>query len=147
MTNTIVICLIISVIDGDTMKARCDDNPVTIRLAEIDAPEKNQEFGIQSKKSLSDLCLDKKAYVVKKTRDRYKRIIAYVNCAGVDANTEQVKRGMAWAFDRYITDHGLYKIQNNAQSNNIGLWTKPSPTSPWQWREKERYKNKTNLSN
>lgn len=135
MLNTIAICLIITISDGDTMKANCDNNQVTIRLAEIDAPEKKQAFGLKSKQSLSDLCLGKNAQIVEQTRDRYKRIVARVNCSGTDANSEQVRRGMAWVFDRYVNDHNLYKLEDNARSSRTGLWTDPSPIPPWEWRK------------
>ena len=38
----LLICLIVGVTDGDTLTARCDQQTVKIRLAEIDAPEKAQ---------------------------------------------------------------------------------------------------------
>ncbi|HEX2474397.1 MAG TPA: hypothetical protein VHK01_06620 [Lacipirellulaceae bacterium] len=28
-----------------------------------------------------------------------------------DANAEQVRRGMAWVFDRYVNDRSLYPLQ------------------------------------
>lgn len=67
-----------------------------IRLAEIDAPEEHQPFGTKSKQSLSDLCFGKDAEVSPRVKDRYQRIVARVKCGGVDANAEQVNRGMAW---------------------------------------------------
>lgn len=45
--------------DGDTLKILKDGREVSIRLAGIDAPEKNQAFGQRSKESLSDLCWGK----------------------------------------------------------------------------------------
>jgi endonuclease YncB( thermonuclease family) len=35
-------------------------------------------------------------------KDRNGRIIGSVTCAGIDANVEQVRQGLAWAFKRYI---------------------------------------------
>lgn len=58
-------CLVIGVTDGDTLKVRCEADPVpqnlTLRLAEIDAPESRQAFGNRSKQSLSWLCLRQSA--------------------------------------------------------------------------------------
>lgn len=31
-------------------------------------------------------------------------------CSGIDANAEQVRRGMAWVFDRYVKDRSLYSL-------------------------------------
>lgn len=138
MITATLICLIIAITDGDTLKADCNSKQVTIRLAEIDAPEKKQAFYFESRQSLSDLCLDKKARITTQTKDRYGRIIARVNCSGTDANAEQVKRGMAWVYDRYVTDRNLYNLQSNTRASKLGLWSEPSPVPPWDWRKLKR---------
>ncbi len=47
------------VIDGDTIWVRSDSTTIKVRLSYIDAPELKQIFGIQSKKYLTSLVLDK----------------------------------------------------------------------------------------
>ena len=113
---------VIAVADGDTITVLRDKEQVKIRLVEIDAPEKGQAFGNKSKQSLSDLCFDKTATLADKGKDRYGRTLARVYCDDVDANVEQVRRGMAWAYDRYVTDRGLYLIQDEAKAAKRGLW-------------------------
>ena len=48
-----LICLVVAITDGDTLKVRCGQQgayeQVTIRMAEIDSPEKKQAFGTRSK--------------------------------------------------------------------------------------------------
>lgn len=128
-------CKVVGIADGDTITALCSGNDrVKIRLAEIDAPEKAQAFGARSKQSLSDLCFGKPAEIVPKTKDRYGRTVARVICAGADANAEQVRRGMAWVYDRYVTDRSLYALQTSAKDSRRGLWSDPDPTPPWEWR-------------
>ena len=108
--------------DGDTLTVLThDQQEVKIRLAEIDAPEKHQAFGTRSKQSLSDLCFGKQAEVNPKVKDRYKRTVARVKCSGVDVNTEQLNRGMAWVYPRYAKDHNLYIIQREAKADQRGL--------------------------
>ncbi len=34
---------------------------------------------------------------------------------------EQVKRGMAWAYNRYVKDHNLYLLQREAKVAKRGL--------------------------
>lgn len=80
MLPATVVCLIIAISDGDTMKANCNNEQVTIRLAEIDSPEKRQAFNQEAKQSLSDQCFDKKAKITAQTKDRYGRLIALVSC-------------------------------------------------------------------
>lgn len=69
---------VISIADGDTMTVLVDKTPVKLRLADIDAPEKNQPFGQRSKQSLSNLCWGKNAEYVTQAIDKYKRIVALV---------------------------------------------------------------------
>ncbi|WP_340137708.1 thermonuclease family protein [Aeromonas veronii] len=122
---------VVGVADGDTLTLLHAQTPVRIRLAEIDAPEKAQPFGQRSKQSLSDLCYGKEALVVVSAQDRYGRSIGRVWCAGTDANAEQVRRGMAWVYDRYATDKTLYSLQDAARQARNGLWADPAPVRPW----------------
>lgn len=125
---------VVGVADGDTLTLLHAQTPVRIRLAEIDAPEKAQPFGQRSKQSLSDLCYGKEAQVAVSAQDRYGRSIGRVWCAGTDANAEQVRRGMAWVYDRYATDKTLYSLQDAARQARNGLWADPAPVRPWEWR-------------
>ena len=128
----------VAVADGDTITVLREREQVKVRLVEIDAPEKAQAFGNRSKQSLSDLCFNKTARLDDKGKDRYGRTLARVYCDGADANAEQVRRGMAWVYDRYVTDRGLYSIQDEARAAKRGLWADNSPVPPWEWRRKKR---------
>ncbi|WP_424195492.1 thermonuclease family protein [Ampullimonas aquatilis] len=132
--HSILICLIVSISDGDTISARCDDQTIKIRLSEIDAPEKGQPFGQKSKQNLSDICFQQQAEIKTLTMDRYGRTVARVICNGTDANAQQVQSGMAWAFTKYLKDPKIKEYELTAKNNNIGLWSDPSPTPPWEWR-------------
>ena len=128
---------VVAVADGDTLTILdASRQQHRIRLAEIDAPEKRQPFGQRSKQSLSDLCYGRDAAIEDGRRDRYGRTIGRVSCAGIDANAEQVRRGMAWVFDRYATDRSLYAIQDEARAARRGLWSDPAPVPPWEYRAK-----------
>lgn len=109
-------CLVIGIADGDTLTALCNNHEqVKIRLAEIDAPEKAQPFGQRSKQSLAEMCFNKSADIHVQTTDRYHRSVARVICNGVDANVEQVKRGMVWVYDQYVRDRMFYILQEEAR--------------------------------
>lgn len=125
---------VVEVTDGDTLTVLVGKQQIKVRLVEIDAPEGGQAFGNRSKQSLSEICFGKTAVLIDKGTDRFERMLARVECDRVDANEEQVRRGMAWVYDQYVTDHGLYAIQDNAKSKKLGLWTDPKPTPPWEWR-------------
>jgi len=139
MLSALFLATVIGMSDGDTLTVLKENKQqVKIRLAEIDAPEKRQPFGAKSKQSLSDLCFGKKAEIKPRVKDRYGRTVARVSCDGVDANAEQVNRGMAWVYRQYAKDHNLFILQHEARRFKRGLWSEPSPTPPWEWRKKLR---------
>ena len=98
---------VIGVSDGDTLTLLVDRRTIKIRLTEIDAPELKQAFGTRARQSLGELCGRHYATVQSSGKDRYGRVLGRVDCGGVDANAEQVRRGMAWVYDRYATDRPL----------------------------------------
>lgn len=129
---------VVSITDGDTLTVLVDRQPAKVRLVEIDAPEKAQAFGNRSKQSLSDMCFDKEAQIQDKGKDRYGRTLGRVHCEGVDANAEQIRQGMAWVYDKYVTDHSLYRVQDEAKAAKRGLWFDSNPMPPWEWRHRPK---------
>jgi endonuclease YncB( thermonuclease family) len=129
---------VIGIVEGDTLTVAVDSKQVRVRLAEIDAPETKQPFGNRSKKSLSDLCFWVEAELTIRGKDQYGRKLARVVCNGVDANAEQVKRGMAWVFDKYAKDPVLFKLQDEARTEKRGLWSDKNSIPPWEWRKTHR---------
>lgn len=128
---------VVAVSDGDTITVRPDGGEqLRVRVAEIDAPESRQPFGAASKRSLSDLCFNVRAEIRPQKTDRYGRTVARVTCRGQDASAHQVRSGMAWVFDRYVTNRSLYQLQDEARSTGLGLWSEPAPVPPWEWRRK-----------
>ena len=109
-----------------------------VRLAEIDAPEKAQPFGARSKAHLASLCFGRTAQLRAQTLDRYGRTVARVWCDGVDANAEQVRVGLAWAYERYLKDERLRVAQEAAREAQRGLWADAEPVAPWEWRRVRR---------
>ena len=129
---------VVRVSDGDTLTLLVDRKQIKVRLTEIDAPETHQAFGQRSRQSLAEMCATQPATVRSSGKDRYGRVLGRVECKGVDANTEQVRRGMAWVYDRYVTDRSLYALQNEARAAHLGLWTDKAPTAPWVWRAQHK---------
>ncbi len=129
---------VVSVHDGDTLTVLVDRRQVKVRLAEIDAPELGQTFGRRSRESLTEMCAGKNARIDDRGKDRFGRTLGLVGCAGVDANAAQVRRGMAWVYDRYVRDRGLYAVQDEARKERRGLWADLHPVAPWEWRQTKR---------
>lgn len=139
-----LLCLVIGISDGDTLKVRCEqqlEQPAqtfTLRLAEIDAPEKGQAFGTRSRANLALLCFGQMATVSMKERDRYGRSVARVTCGSTDANEAQVEAGMAWAYTKYLTDPAILRREVEARAAGRGLWSDVAPVPPWTWRKEHR---------
>lgn len=138
MLLTVFFAAVIGISDGDTLTVLHEQQQIKVRLAEIDAPEKTQAFGARSKQSLSDMCFGKTAEVSPQARDRYGRTVARVRCDGIDANAEQVRRGMAWVYTKYSHDTAFPLLEQEAKESRRGLWADPAPVPPWEWRHNKR---------
>lgn len=125
---------VVSIHDGDTLTVLAE-REIKVRLAEIDAPELRQAFGERARESLADLCLGKSAQVRVVTRETGGLARAHVTCDELDANAEQVRRGMAWVYKRHVKSTSpLYFLEDQAQRAREGLWSDASPAPPWRWR-------------
>ncbi|QNL51901.1 thermonuclease family protein [Olivibacter sp. SDN3] len=132
---------VIRVIDGDTMEVLYEGNPIKVRLAHIDCPEKraSQPFGNAAKEALSALCFGQEVEVYSDSYDRYGRLIAVVrNNKNQNINQEMLRLGMAWHFKRYSSDSIYAQIESEARQQKIGLWKDPNPIPPWDWRKPKK---------
>lgn len=133
---------VVGIADGDTITVLDNTNTqFKIRLAGIDAPEKKQDFGNASKKSLSDLVYDQQVIIDWTKQDRYGRIVGKVILDNVDINLEQIRKGMAWFYRNYqneleFDDRLNYlHAEEAAIQNQIGIWSLQSPIPPWDFRK------------
>jgi endonuclease YncB( thermonuclease family) len=136
---------VVGVADGDTMTLLDESNrQYKVRLAGIDAPEKRQAFGHQSKKTLGECAFGKSAVVEGSKVDRYGRLIGKVVVDGVDCNLRQIEVGLAWHYKRYAgeqkpADRTRYDAAEvAARGAGLGLWHEPIPTPPWNFRRSDR---------
>ena len=126
------------VVDGDTVHATKEGKLYKIRLTEIDAPERDQPYGAESTKLLKQLLEDGYFDVDISGIDIYERHLGRLYDNGVDINREMVEQGLAWVYDKYVTDKSFYENQSSAQKNNRGLWQNPESIAPWSWRQRGR---------
>ena len=130
---------VVGIKDGDTVVVLDSlNNQYTLRLAEVDCPEKNQPFGTKAKQFTSDqIYLKTIKYVVTDT-DRYGRSIAmiYYDTDNKYLSAEIIKAGMGWHYKRYSTSKELATFENNARKNKTGLWVDTNPINPSDWRKK-----------
>jgi len=136
---------IVAVADGDTLTLLdASKTQHKIRLDGIDAPEKGQAFGNRSKQSLSDLAFGRDAQAHCPKIDRYGRRVCKVIVDDIDVGLEQIKRGMAWAFVRYLREleperrEAYVAAEAEARAVRRGLWRDREPVPPWEWRMSQR---------
>jgi micrococcal nuclease len=137
-SQTTLTAKVVGIKDGDTVVVLDSlNNQITLRLAEVDTPEKSQPFGTKSKQFTSDqIYLKTIKYVVTDT-DRYGRSIAMIYY-GEDnkyLSAEIIKKGMGWHYKRYSTSKELALLEDNAKKNKIGLWVDNNPIAPWEFRK------------
>lgn len=126
---------VIVVLDGDTVLILRDNMPIKVRLAEIDATEKAQAFGEESKQSLAELVLNKQVRVDSRAIDDYGRLVALIKVDELNVSYEQVQRGMAWVYSRFNKSEVLLGLQNGAKKAKRGLWAQTDPIPPNKWRK------------
>jgi endonuclease YncB( thermonuclease family) len=129
---------VIGIKDGDTVVLlTAAKTEITVRLSEIDAPERKQAFGTVSRTFLSDLIFGKEVKLEKLGTDRYGRTLGFIYMRnGTNVNLEMVKNGMAWQYEKYSKSAVLKKAQASAKSMKVGLWRDPYPVAPWEFRRK-----------
>lgn len=129
----------VGVKDGDTIVVVLDGQQVTIRLAEVDCPEKSQAYGQRAKQFTSSLCFGREVSIVEKNKDRYGRTIALVYLSDTTVlNKEIVKAGMGWRYVQYSEDPVYGELEDEARNAHRGLWADENPEAPWEFRKKGR---------
>jgi len=136
---------VVGVTDGDTITVLdADQHQWKIRLAGIDAPEKRQPFGQQSKQMLSDRVFGKQVLIETGKTDRYQRTIGKVFVAGEDVNLEQVRAGLAWHYKKYEREQSApdrlryATAEVDARRGLRGIWQQPEPVAPWGYRKMKK---------
>lgn len=132
---------VVRVLDGDTIEVLVDKEPIRIRLAEIDCPEKKQPFGQAAKKYVLEVAAHEIVTVETKTKDRYGRTIGVVMLPnGKSLNQLLIRNGYAWHYKKYSKDTSLTELENQARMDKVGLWQDKNPIAPWNWRRGKREK-------
>ena len=130
---------VVGVHDGDSITVLTASNQqIKVRLEGVDCPELKQDYGQKAKQYTSSLCFQKQVRIETTGKDRYGRTLAFVYVGNTCINKELLKAGMAWHFKKYNSNSELARIENVARSKKIGLWSRPSPKPPWEFRKKTK---------
>lgn len=130
----------VAVLDGDTVLVRREAGvrPMKVRLADIDAPEKGQDFGDAAKRSLAAMLSGREVRIDPLAVDTYGRLVARLYVDDASVNEEMVRRGMAWEYSLNHRNREYLRLQVEARQARRGLWVQRDPVAPSQWRKLHR---------
>jgi len=127
---------VVHVRDGDSLTLLVDGSEIHVRLAQIDAPELDQPYGLDSRAALAAMVADATVRAEVIELDRYGRSVAEVYRDGRHINREMVEQGHAWAYTRYARSIQVIELEDAARAAQRGLWKLPESQrdAPWVWR-------------
>jgi micrococcal nuclease len=125
--------------DGDTVKIDDGQRQYKLRITDIDAPERNQRYGKQARRTLMQLCKDAEITLTLTGIDKYQRDLGYLSCNTIPVSEYMVEQGYAWFNTRYSNNWALQVLENEARNAKRGLWKQKKPMPPWVWRQKHAH--------
>jgi len=119
-----------SVVDGDTIWVDLEGEAEKVRLLGIDTPEMSSDdcYAQEATDYLESLVFDEEVILVRDIlnddRDKYDRLLRYVELNGVDINEKMIRDGYALYYDTYDVLRGddYADAELEAQSEVKGLW-------------------------
>lgn len=140
---------VLHVADGDTITIAPGgdgETPVVVRLYGIDAPEKAQAGGPESRAWLQErLPKGTNVEIVTYSTDKYGRAVSLVVLNKKTINSDAVRNGQAWVYEKFCKMtfcRKWKKAQKRAKKEGAGLWADVDATQPWKWREEQREADK-----
>ena len=123
--------------DGDSVVLCCErGKKFTVRLLDIDAPERYQPYAEKSKALLKNLLEGERLKLLGDKSDRYGRRLAIIEVDGVNINEKMVSSGAAWVW-KYSNNRHMRSLQQEAKERKLGLWALPEEQrqDPSDWRK------------
>jgi endonuclease YncB( thermonuclease family) len=131
---------VVRIADGDTVSILDKTNTQhKVRLYGIDTPERDQPYGKSAKQVLAHWVDEKNVGVVVVETDSYGRTVGTLYREGTNINAAMVSGGHAWWYRHYAPhEHNLAAAEQKARQLGLGLWARPQPIPPWDWRRGQR---------
>lgn len=131
--SDLVAAVVLDVTDGDTLDVEADGGRVTVRLAQVDAPESHECFGPEATAALRALAPPGTSVALRRPGppfiDPYDRALAELIRVddGVSVSVELVAGGYAGFAAKYADEDPdlagrLAEAERGAQASNAGLW-------------------------
>ena len=135
--------IVSKVFDGDSLLVKlAPGRSIEIRLAEIDAPEKEQPFGDRSRNELKKLIDGEPVRIEIYDVDAYGRLVAHIYRLRdqLHVNAWMVSHGLAWVYLKYAEDEKMIALEKSARGKSVGIWGLPADQQipPWTWRHRKK---------
>jgi endonuclease YncB( thermonuclease family) len=115
--------LVVRVVDGDTVVLEGRER---VRVANINAPEIDEELGLESRNAAVALCQGKTARITGSTRDGYGRLVGDVEVGGQSLSALLVQKGLAHVYLIPPVDTAraarLLELEAEARRARRGIW-------------------------
>ena len=119
--------------DGDTCRVVTGQGALKVRLAEIDAPEIDQPYGVEARDVLCSMICGR-VIDVEPRGTSYDRVVGLIRLGGLDTSEAMVRAGAAWDYPQYDPDPAIPALEARARAGRLGLWAAARPVAPWSWR-------------
>ena len=122
--------------DGDTFYLFTERyGRVKVRVADIDCPERSQDFGLEAKEFVINEIEGKTVTLEVKGMDPYGRTIAFVKYDDKDLSEQLLINGLAWHYKKYSELESFSELEKQACEAKKGLWAASNPIAPWDYRK------------
>ena len=131
---------VVRVSDGDSLSLlAADGKQYALRLYGVDAPERDQPFGDQSRAHLRRLVDGRSVGATVESVDDYQRQVVEVFIDGRSVNLMMLEAGMAWWYRYYARARSdMGEAERVARAKERGLWSQTDPVEPRRWRQQNR---------
>lgn len=137
-----------SIYDGDTFRVSDGNQEIKVRLCGLDAPEKDQAMGLESRDHLRKLIAQGggRIILVETDTDQYGRTVAEAfvptgkGGEEIYLNAQMVADGMAYVYPQYVgscpNGVSMKVAEASAEQRAIGVWANPVSQKPWDYRRR-----------
>lgn len=147
-------------VDGDTIKISLDNKDYTVRMLAVDTPEsvhptkEVEEYGKEASNYTCDLLTKAKEIKVEYDKasdkeDKYGRILVWVYADDKMVQETLLSEGLAkvaYLYENYEYTSNLQKIESDAKSKKIGIWSDSKIASNMDATESEDPSNSNDSS-
>ena len=131
------LCDLSRITDGDTVRLKCGDAYVNVRLYCIDAPEMAQRpWGTGARRALERMT-PRQVQLRPITIDRFGRTVGAIHdpIENVSLGIELVRGGHVAVYPRYCTDPLYLEAEALAKAAHLGIWSMDGDQqTPWEFR-------------